>query len=173
MGRIDGVSDAGAVGPMQFLPTTWAECCTGDPTVTRDAIIGAATYLAQSGAPGDMQAAVHQYNPNDSYVAIVTAYAETLRDQPLRLSEPIGSRLAQKKRAQSGMDVNVVFEKGFSGNRQRQPRQLLPNPRQTLFVEDVLYDEQRNPRHAGCEGQEIQGAVGVGRQYVGHVRIYL
>lgn len=82
MGRIDGVSDAGAVGPMQFLPTTWAECCTGDPTVTRDAIIGAATYLAQSGAPGDMQAAVHQYNPNDSYVAIVTAYAETLRDQP-------------------------------------------------------------------------------------------
>jgi membrane-bound lytic murein transglycosylase B len=82
MGRIDGVSDAGAVGPMQFLPTTWAECCTGDPTVTRDAIIGAATYLAQSGAPGDMQQAVHQYNPNDSYVAIVTAYAETLRDQP-------------------------------------------------------------------------------------------
>jgi membrane-bound lytic murein transglycosylase B len=82
MGRIDGVSSAGAVGPMQFLPTTWAECCTGDPTVTRDAIIGAATYLAQSGAPGDMQAAVYQYNPNDSYVAIVTAYAETLRDQP-------------------------------------------------------------------------------------------
>ena len=82
MGRIDGVSDAGAVGPMQFLPTTWAECCTGDPTATRDAIIGAATYLAQSGAPGDMHAAVYQYNPNDSYVAIVTAYAETMRDQP-------------------------------------------------------------------------------------------
>lgn len=82
MGRIDGVSDAGAVGPMQFLPSTWEACCTGDPTVTRDAIIGAATYLAHSGAPGDMQAAVHQYNPNDGYVAIVTAYAETMRDQP-------------------------------------------------------------------------------------------
>ena len=42
MGRIIGTSSAGAVGPMQFLPTTWARCCTGDPTVTRDAIIGAA-----------------------------------------------------------------------------------------------------------------------------------
>ncbi len=82
MGRIQGVSSAGAVGPMQFLPTTWAECCTGDPLVTRDAIIGAATYLAQSGGPADMQAAVYQYNPNDGYVAVVTAYAEALRDEP-------------------------------------------------------------------------------------------
>jgi hypothetical protein len=82
MGRIQGVSTAGAVGPMQFLPTTWAACCTGDPTVTRDAIIGAATYLAQSGGPDDMAAAVYQYNPNDGYVAVVTAYATSLRDEP-------------------------------------------------------------------------------------------
>lgn len=82
VGRIQGVSSAGAVGPMQFLPTTWAECCTGDPLVTRDAIIGAATYLAQSGGPADMNAAVYQYNPNEGYVAVVTAYAENLRDQP-------------------------------------------------------------------------------------------
>lgn len=82
MGRIEGVSSAGAVGPMQFLPTTWASCCTGDPTVTRDAIVGAATYLAQSGGPEDMAAALYQYNPNDGYVAVVTAYAESLRDDP-------------------------------------------------------------------------------------------
>ena len=82
MGRIIGVSSAGAVGPMQFLPSTWAECCTGDPTGTRDAIIGAATYLQQSGAPTDMAAAVYQYNPNEGYVALVTAYAENLRDVP-------------------------------------------------------------------------------------------
>lgn len=82
VGRIQGVSSAGAVGPMQFLPTTWAECCTGDPLVTRDAIIGAATYLAQSGGPADMAAAISQYNPNEGYVAVVTAYAENLRDVP-------------------------------------------------------------------------------------------
>ena len=82
MGRIIGTSSAGAVGPMQFLPTTWARCCTGDPTLPRDAIIGAAVYLAQSGGPDDMQAALHEYNPNDSYVATVTAFAENLRDNP-------------------------------------------------------------------------------------------
>ncbi len=82
MGRIHGVSSADAVGPMQFLPTTWATCCTGDPTETRDAIIGAATYLAQSGGPDDMAGALYEYNPNDGYVAVVTAYAESLRDEP-------------------------------------------------------------------------------------------
>jgi membrane-bound lytic murein transglycosylase B len=82
MGRIVGVSSAGAVGPMQFLPTTWAECCTGDPMVTRDAIIGAATYLTQNAAPADMGAALYAYNPSDSYVAVVTAYAENMRDVP-------------------------------------------------------------------------------------------
>jgi hypothetical protein len=81
-GRIIGTSSAGAVGPMQFLPDTWARCCTGDPTVPRDAIIGAAVYLAQSGGPADMPAALHQYNPSDTYVATVTAFAENMRDNP-------------------------------------------------------------------------------------------
>ena len=79
MGRIDGVSSAGAVGPMQFLPSTWAECCTGDPTVPRDAIFGAATYLVAHGAPGDMQAALNAYNPNSAYVASVTAWAQNMQ----------------------------------------------------------------------------------------------
>ena len=80
MGRIVGVSSAGAVGPMQFLPTTWAECCDGDPTVARDAILGAATYLVDRGAPTDMQAALNGYNPNAGYVGAVTAYAQNMID---------------------------------------------------------------------------------------------
>jgi hypothetical protein len=79
MGRIVGVSSAGAVGPMQFLPSTWAACCTGDPTVPRDAILGAATYLAAHGAPGDMQAALNAYNPNSAYIGSVTAYAQNMQ----------------------------------------------------------------------------------------------
>jgi membrane-bound lytic murein transglycosylase B len=82
MGRIIGTSSAGAVGPMQFLPSTWARCCIGDPTNPRDAINGAAVYLAVSGGPDDMTAALHEYNPNDSYVATVTAFAENMRDNP-------------------------------------------------------------------------------------------
>jgi hypothetical protein len=78
MGRVVGVSSAGAVGPMQFLPSTWQACCEGDPTVARDAILGAARYLAQQGAPGDMQAALYGYNPNSAYVGAVTAYAQNM-----------------------------------------------------------------------------------------------
>jgi hypothetical protein len=81
-GRIIGSSSAGAIGPMQFLPETWQRCCTGDPLIPRDAIIGAATYLSQNGGPGDMAGALHAYNPNDSYVATVTAFAENMRDNP-------------------------------------------------------------------------------------------
>ncbi len=82
MGRIIGTSSAGAVGPMQFLPSTWERCCTGDPTEPRDAIMGAALFLSQSGGPTDMPAALYEYNPNDSYVATVTAFAENMRDNP-------------------------------------------------------------------------------------------
>lgn len=82
MGRVVGVSSAGAVGPMQFLPSTWGECCTGDPLDTRDAIVGAATYLVLRGAPGDMPAALHGYNPNAGYVGAVDAYARNLLADP-------------------------------------------------------------------------------------------
>lgn len=75
MGRVVGISSAGAVGPMQFLPSTWAACCEGDPTAARDAILGAARYLVLRGAPADMQAALYGYNPNEGYVGAVTAYA--------------------------------------------------------------------------------------------------
>jgi membrane-bound lytic murein transglycosylase B len=82
MGRIIGTSSAGAVGPMQFLPETWDRCCAGDPLAPRDAIIGAATYLVKGGGPADMPAALNEYNPNTTYVATVTAFAENMRDNP-------------------------------------------------------------------------------------------
>ena len=41
-GRIDGLSTAGAQGPMQFLPTTWEEVSDGDIDDPRDAIPAAA-----------------------------------------------------------------------------------------------------------------------------------
>jgi hypothetical protein len=83
MGRIRGESSAGALGPMQFLPTTWAACCTGNIEDPHDAILGAATYLVSNGAPGDMDAALNGYNPNKGYVGAVTAYAANLMADPL------------------------------------------------------------------------------------------
>jgi membrane-bound lytic murein transglycosylase B len=79
MGRIDGVSSAGAQGPMQFLPSTWASCCTGDIVDDHDAIMGAAQYLARSGAPARMDDAILRYNPSRAYLQAVTSYAEVMR----------------------------------------------------------------------------------------------
>ena len=83
MGRIVGLSTAGANGPMQFIPSTWdAYGLGGDVTDPRDAILGAANYLAASGGPADMTRALHAYNPSNAYVWAVTMYALTMADDP-------------------------------------------------------------------------------------------
>ena len=80
MGRIDGVSSAGAQGPMQFLPTTWPEVSQGgDVTDPEDAIHGAARYLVQRGGLDDIRAGLWGYNNSDYYGNAVLAYAEMIR----------------------------------------------------------------------------------------------
>jgi membrane-bound lytic murein transglycosylase B len=78
-GRIRGLSPAGAQGPMQFLPATWARYGSGDVRDQRDAVLGAARYLAANGAPGDMAGALYQYNNSGNYVQAVQDYATLMR----------------------------------------------------------------------------------------------
>ncbi len=83
MGRIVSNSAAGAQGPMQFIPSTWAAYgLGGDVRDDRDAILGAANYLRASGAPSDDRAALFHYNPVPAYVAAVTGYANAMRRDP-------------------------------------------------------------------------------------------
>ena len=82
MGRIRGRSTAGAQGPMQFMPQTWAAYGRGDINDPRDAITAAARYLAASGAPQDMAGALFAYNRSHDYVEAVSAYAEVMRADP-------------------------------------------------------------------------------------------
>jgi membrane-bound lytic murein transglycosylase B len=79
MGRIKGDSTAGAQGPMQFIPSTWAIYGGGgDITSNRDAIYAAARYLRATGAPSDMARALRAYNNSARYVRAVTAYAKEM-----------------------------------------------------------------------------------------------
>ena len=81
-----GPSSAGAMGPMQFLPSTWetagvdgngdGEANIMDP---RDAIPAAAGYLRSGGAPRDWYRALFTYNHADWYVLKVLGVAEGYR----------------------------------------------------------------------------------------------
>lgn len=82
-GRVRGASTAGALGPMQFLPATWAKYGRGDIESNHDSILTAARYLAANGAPRDMHNALFRYNPTERYVRAVTLYAERMRTDPM------------------------------------------------------------------------------------------
>jgi hypothetical protein len=82
MGRIRGTSTAGAQGPMQFMPGTWAAYGEGDVNSDRDAIRAAARYLKANGALANMPNALFRYNNSQRYVRAVTAYAEVMRAEP-------------------------------------------------------------------------------------------
>jgi len=84
MGRLDGISVAGAQGPMQFLPSTWAEpgIGKGDIRNPRDAIHAAARYLVRRGGPGNLKKALWGYNNSDHYGTAVLHYAALMREDP-------------------------------------------------------------------------------------------
>src|SRR4051812_32360449 len=77
-----GPSSAGAVGWMQFMPSTWARWGTdangdgvADPDNPTDAIFSAARYLVGCGGQFDIARAVYCYNHSDSYVSDVLRLA--------------------------------------------------------------------------------------------------
>jgi membrane-bound lytic murein transglycosylase B len=85
-GRVAGPSTAGAQGPMQFLPATWAIYGHGSIHRPKDAILAAAHLLADHGAAQNIAAAVHAYNPSWRYVDAVLRYARRLRHDPHALT---------------------------------------------------------------------------------------
>ena len=78
-----GVTNAaGAGGPMQFLASTWQEyglAANGSGTPDRwnpaDAVVSAANFLKQNGAPDQVEQAVFAYNHSQAYVQQVLAWA--------------------------------------------------------------------------------------------------
>jgi membrane-bound lytic murein transglycosylase B len=81
MGRIRGLSVAGAQGPMQFIPATWAQYGAGDINDPRDAIMAAGRYLADRGFTerDGIAGALYSYNNHPAYVRGVTKLARVMQ----------------------------------------------------------------------------------------------
>jgi hypothetical protein len=94
-GRNLNVSYAGAVGWMQFMPSTWKMWGVdanrdgrADPYNPVDAIFSAARYLKAAGATDDLEGAIFAYNHADWYVDDVLFRARSLSALP---SDLVGS----------------------------------------------------------------------------------
>ncbi|MCK9921219.1 bifunctional lytic transglycosylase/C40 family peptidase [Frankia sp. AgPm24] len=83
----NGVNEAGAEGPMQFLPATFASVIARHPPPPggaqppspynpHDAIYTAAAYLCDSNAASNLHDALYQYNHAEWYVSDVLAQAD-------------------------------------------------------------------------------------------------
>jgi hypothetical protein len=88
-GRNLSVSSAGAVGWMQFLPSTWKEWGVdangdgvADPYNPVDAVFTAARYLRAAGASKNLSSAVYAYNHATWYVDSVLLRAKLIGGMP-------------------------------------------------------------------------------------------
>lgn len=82
-GRVAGVSTAGAQGPMQFMPATFAAYGGGgDIHSPRDSIMAAGRYLAANGFAQNPDNALFRYNNSNQYVRAVDDYASVLAADP-------------------------------------------------------------------------------------------
>jgi murein DD-endopeptidase MepM/ murein hydrolase activator NlpD len=88
-GRNLNISSAGALGWMQFMPSTWKSYGTDanrdgrkDPFNPVDAIFAAARYLRAAGADQDLRKAIFAYNHADWYVDSVLMRARLIGGLP-------------------------------------------------------------------------------------------
>jgi Transglycosylase SLT domain len=91
-GRNLSVSSAGALGWMQFMPSSWAMYGVDangdgvkDPYNPVDAIFAAARYLKAAGADADLSRAIFAYNHADWYVQSVLLRARVIGGMPADL----------------------------------------------------------------------------------------
>jgi membrane-bound lytic murein transglycosylase B len=78
-GRMREASVAGAQGPMQFMPSTWASYGRGNIRDPHGSILAAARFLNAAGGRRDERAALYRYNPSPAYVDAVERYAGRIR----------------------------------------------------------------------------------------------
>jgi murein DD-endopeptidase MepM/ murein hydrolase activator NlpD len=151
-GRNMGPSSAGAIGWMQFMPSTWLRWGTdangdgiADPWSAEDAIFSAARYLAASGGANDLYGAVFSYNHADWYVREVLDLAR-LYGQDTTVVFSLDRLQVQLHQAQEAVvhasDATVAAHAALV-RVLRQHAQWLAKARDETLLSNRLEDEQR------------------------------
>jgi hypothetical protein len=106
-GRLDGDLDWDrAVGPMQFIPGTWARWQADgnvdgrtDPHNVHDASLAAARYLCAAnrdlGTPAGLDAAILSYNNSTSYLSLVRSWMVVYQNGAISVADITGDPAAQ------------------------------------------------------------------------------
>jgi murein DD-endopeptidase MepM/ murein hydrolase activator NlpD len=170
-GRNMGPSSAGAVGWMQFMPSTWARWGVdanadglADPWNAEDAIFSAARYLAASGGQTDISRAIFSYNHAQWYVDEVLRDAQLFGDvgpqATFRLDRmQVDLRAAERKVA--GANRKLIAAVGVQRGLAARQGSLLARADGTELLSDRLTLEQRAAlvgEQADAAGQEVDAA---------------
>src|SRR4051794_25144108 len=119
-GRDVQLSSAGAVGWLQFLPSTWQRYGVdanrdgvADPANPVDAIFTAGRYLRAAGAARDLRTAIFAYNHAQWYVDSVLKRAQAIAGMPDTVFGPL-TGLAQGRLPVTG---HATYTRTASGTR--------------------------------------------------------
>lgn len=151
-----GPSSAGAIGWMQFMPSTWARWGVdangdgvADPNNPTDAIFSAARYLVGCGGQFDISRAVYCYNHSQSYVS------EVLRLAALygrgggagvgtgTFSVDLRPQLASARKQIAASNTRLVAARADAGRLERAERHFLHVAGSAALLSDQLAAHKR------------------------------
>jgi murein DD-endopeptidase MepM/ murein hydrolase activator NlpD len=152
-GQNMGPSSAGAVGWMQFMPSTWLRWGVdgdgdgiADPWNATDAIFAAARYLAAAGGQTDISRAVFAYNHADWYVREVLdlagVYGQGGPAQTVNLDQ-LQAALDRARRTVVSANDALVAARAREVNLRRVSQRLRANAEATELLSDRLAAERR------------------------------
>jgi murein DD-endopeptidase MepM/ murein hydrolase activator NlpD len=168
-GRNMGPSSAGAIGWMQFMPSTWVRWGTdgdgngaADPWNPVDAIYSAARYLAASGAATDIRQAVFSYNHAWWYVDDVVELAQLYGGSDSALSDEQAVFALDQLQAQLEDAQAAVIKASDAFNQALAQAQVLTTQEQALTDEadakPLLSDRLDAEKVAAQQGAEAAAA---------------
>jgi murein DD-endopeptidase MepM/ murein hydrolase activator NlpD len=142
-GRNMGPSSAGAVGWMQFMPSTWERWgldANGDglasPWNPEDAVYAAARYLAAAGAHDDISRAIFAYNHAQWYVDQVLEVAQAFGGDGSGFAGELGTGLLYGSSSVPGVGAPLVFRIDDIEKRLAAARKRVARARQAIVVQE-------------------------------------